>query len=205
MGTTTMCSVVMRRRATSGFTLVEILIVISIISVLAGMVLVGVQHARTAANGALVKTTVSDMTNAVERYVQDEGEYPGMELDADAERNDFPILYTALFGEPRPRGKGGRSAPYTNPNEDNIAVYDESLSDYRTPDNAELYDEDVAKFIRDPWGEPYVYRANKGKRRADHDFMHNPTVDIYSKGPDGIDQTALGESADGENDDIGNW
>ena len=196
-----MRSLVMRSRATSGFTLVEILIVISIIAVLAGMVLVGVQHARQAANGALVKTTVSDLTNAVERYVQDEGEYPGMELESDPDRNDFPLLYVALFGEPRPRGKGGRGAPYTNPNEDNTVVWDESLQDYRKPDRRERFDDDVEKLVRDPFGEPYVYRANKGKRMADFPYMHNSTVDIYSKGPDGIDQTALSE----DGDDIGNW
>jgi prepilin-type N-terminal cleavage/methylation domain-containing protein len=185
----------------SGFTLVEILIVISIISVLASMVLVGVQHARQGANIALAKTSVSDLTSALQRYVQDEGEYPGMALEADAQRNDFPLLFVALFGERRPKGKGGRSAPYTSPKEDDIVIYDDSLGAYRNPERHERFDEDVRKFLRDPWGEPFVYRANKGKSRAEHDFMKNANADIYSLGPDGIDQTSLGENGD----DVGNW
>lgn len=188
-------------RRQAGFTLVEILIVISIIAVLAGMVLVGVQHARQGANTAMAKTTISSMATALDRYVQDEGEYPGMELEADGDRNDFSLLYTALFGTPRPKGGGGRNAPYSTVPEDNIWIYDDAIGQYRAAERRERLDDDIEKFLMDPWGEPYVYRANKGKDRAEYEFMHNPDFDLYSVGPDGIDQTQEGE----DGDDLGNW
>jgi len=188
-------------RRQAGFTLVEILIVISIIAVLSGMVLVGVQHARAGANKAMAKTAISSMAAALDSFVQDEGEYPGMELDADSERNDFPLLFTALFGTPRPKGGGGRNAPYSTVPEDNIWVYDDAIGDYRAAKRPERLDDDVEKFLMDPFGAPYVYRANKGKDLAEYDFMHNRDFDLYSFGPDGLDQTQEGE----DGDDFGNW
>ena len=72
---------------------------------------------------------------------------------------------------------------------------------------SELRDSEVEKYLLDPWGEPFVYRANKGKNLSEHMFMHNQAADIYSRGPDSEDQTMLGEDAEaeGEIDDIGNW
>jgi prepilin-type N-terminal cleavage/methylation domain-containing protein len=188
-----------------GFTLVEILIVIGIIAILAGMITVGLQIARVKADEALTKTTIADLNSALERYVQDEGIYPGMELAPDAERNDFPLLFEALFGRPVPQGKGGRSAPYVRLKEENVRVWDDDLQEYRPPERSELWDTGVEKYLIDPWGEPLVYRANKGKDIAKYSFMKCIDADIYSLGPDGEDQTMLGEDVEGEVDDIGNW
>ena len=185
-----------------GFTLVEILIVISIIAVIASMVLVGVQAARESANGALTQTTVSELNNALNTYIADEGEPPGMGMEPQADRNDFPLLYDAIFGTPRPKGKGGRSAPYTKLDEDAVVIYDEDELQYRRPNRQELLSPDVPKYLVDAWGEPFFYRCNKGRDRTAYEFMHNPDIDIYSVGPDAIDQTQLAEE---ETDDIGNW
>ena len=193
-----------RARRGAGFTLVEILIVVSIISLLAGLVLVGVQRARLHASRAIAKATVGDWSNAIGRYVQDEGKYPAQGLEPDAERNDFPLLYKALCGERRPKGPGGRSAPYITPTEEQILVYDETLGEHRTATRAERFDNDVDKFVADPWGEPYVYRCNKGHSLADNPFMHKADFDLYSTGENGTDETMLGESGE-DVDDIGNW
>jgi hypothetical protein len=132
--------------------------------------------------------------------VQDESEYPGMGLPADPERNDFPLLYNALFGERTPHGPGGRNAPYMKIKEDQIAVYDPDTESYRQADRDEVRRDDVEKFLLDPWGNPYVYRCNQGKRMET--WMHNRDFDVYSIGANDEDDTIL-ESE--KSDDIGNW
>lgn len=196
-------------RRGDGFTLIEILIVISIIALLSSFVLVAVTRGKREAAGAMAKTTVTSISNALDQFVQDEAEYPGFDLPSDPDRNDFPLLYNALFGERRPHGPGGRSAPYMSIKEDQIGVLDEDLTVdedqpvYRKADRDERDDPKVEKFLLDPWGNPYVYRCNKGKKSES--WMHNRQgADIYSIGPNEIDDTAA-ETDEKDDDDIGNW
>jgi prepilin-type N-terminal cleavage/methylation domain-containing protein len=187
-------------RTSRGFTLIEILIVISIIALLSSFVLVAITRGKQGAAEAMATQMVAQITGALERYVTDEGEYPAMTEKADPDRNDFPTLFDALLGDPRPHGPGGRSAPYLQIKEDQIAVYDEDLDQYRAAEKEERLSPKVKKYILDSWGQPYVYRCNKGKKRES--WMHRADADIYSIGPNEQDDTAL-ESE--KSDDIGNW
>lgn len=189
------------RHAASGFTLIEILIVISIIALLASMILVAIQKARQGASEAICKQEVSSMSQALEQFVQDEAEYPGMTEKADPERNDFPLFFDAIFGDRRPAGPGGRSAPYTRYEEAKVVVFDPDTELYRVATREEIHDRKTKKFLMDPWGNPYWYRCNKGKEFADH--VHNQYgADIYSWGLNEKDDTVEpGEKSD----DIGNW
>jgi prepilin-type N-terminal cleavage/methylation domain-containing protein len=189
------------KNAEEGFTLIEILIVISIIALLSSLILVAVNRARLAAAEATAKMEISSLTSGLEQYVQDESDYPGAADKIDSETNQFPKLYNALFGTPRPNGPGGRSAPYTKIEEKKVCMWDDDSQTYRPSTAEERRDVKASKFLVDPWGNAYVYRANKG--RKPEDFMHNEQgADIYSPGPNGIDDTAAGNS---EGDDIGNW
>lgn len=59
-----------------GFTLVELLVVIVIIGILAGLTVGGVQVARQAARRAVIKTEIGQLAMALERYKNEVGEYP---------------------------------------------------------------------------------------------------------------------------------
>jgi prepilin-type N-terminal cleavage/methylation domain-containing protein len=184
-----------------GFTLIELLIVISIIALLASFVLVAIQKAQGNASIGTATQMVNTLSSALEAYVQDEGTYPAAQLKADPERNDFPHLFNALFGDPKPMGPGGRSAPYGSMREADVRVWDPEREEYRVATRAEIRDKKVDKFLSDPWGNPYIYRCNKGKRAED--WMRNARgADIYSKGPNDTDETMTGEE---KTDDIGNW
>ena len=64
------------RRALQGFTLIEILVVIAIIGLLAGIALVAFGGARGFFAGATAKTRLADIETALEIYKQEHGEYP---------------------------------------------------------------------------------------------------------------------------------
>ncbi len=180
-----------------GFTLVEILIVIAIIATLAAMILGGVAIVRKNTYRAIASSDVNNLMTQVKRYYQDTGKYPGTEY-ADGD-NAFPALFEALFDERPPRGKGGPSAPYMEYRQKDVFVEGDDGT-FRQADRDELFDPKVKKYMIDPYGEPYVYRENKSRARTP--YMKSPqSVDIYSVGPDGIDQTIEGE----EGDDIGSW
>jgi hypothetical protein len=152
-------------------------------------VVIGKSNCGTSTSMAV--TEVAALSQGLAAYAADEGEYPGMRLSSDAARNDFPAFFDALFGERKPKGNGGRNAPYIDFKEDRIAVEEECPLPpiYRKATLAEIRDPGVKKYLLDPWGNPYVYRAGTKPK-------------IYSLGPNEEDDTVtLAE----ESDDLGNW
>ena len=58
------------------FTLVEVLVVITIITILAGMILGGIGGATTQSLKANTKSTLTTLTSAIEKYKEKNGDYP---------------------------------------------------------------------------------------------------------------------------------
>ncbi len=180
-----------------GFTLIEILIVIAIISILASLTTAGVFAAKESARRGVARVFVASVTSAIEDYVLDTGRYPGW--DRPDEENAFPALYECLCGLRPPKGKGGPSAPYMEFKHESLLVEAEDGS-FRAADIAEIRDPKVPKYVSDPWGNPYIYLENRSHFRRPFP-MRLGKADLYSTGRDGIDQTSAGEKGD----DIGNW
>jgi len=65
----------------NGFTLVELLVVISLISILAAMGLVQYKNSVTRTEEAVLKTDLFRMRDAIDQYYADKGKYPSS-LDA---------------------------------------------------------------------------------------------------------------------------
>ncbi len=192
-----------RARGASGFTLIELLIVIAIIGILAGLAMTGISTVRERSNKSVTTSDISSLDQALQRYVLDEGVFPGQDAKKiGADDNQFPLLFNAIFGDPKPNGPGGRGAPYIELKEDKVRVWDEAEDAYRPATRSELFEPRVKKYMVDAWGTPLVYRSNKGRRPRP--YMHKRRgADLYSLGPDATDQTKTG--SDDENDDIGNW
>ena len=151
-----------------------------------------VARAPEASNEGIASTEVATLSQALAQYVADEGDLPRREFGPDSSRNDFPVLFEALFGQRRPIGKGGRNAPYAEFKENKVAVEEPETKSYRKATPAEIHDPGVKKYCLDPWGNPYIYRA--GKTLTDSK--------IYSLGWNEQDDT-MDHVEDG--DDIGNW
>lgn len=165
-----------------GFTLIEILMVITIIVILAGIT---IPFLRGAEKASMIKKTRSDISKlelALSMYQSDFGNYPDIDKGDDTNRViswltgftvDGAVLmvrnYLAVMEEIH-AAECFWKGPY-----------------FKVKKN----DLDSAGNLIDPWGEKYSIDT-------DNPANNISTVDIYSYGPDRTD-------ADGSQDDITNW
>lgn len=109
-----------------GFTLVEVLVVISVIALLASVVLVAMNDTRMKSRDVKRKADLRVIRNALELYYDANGQYPQIAKWATSEattydngtkwallRSALAPYISALPGDPRPMGTAG---PWTNGN-----------------------------------------------------------------------------------------
>ena len=159
---------------TFGFTISELLIVIAVIIVLAGLVLSTVGYVLKKAAASRADTEIAAMSAALESYKADNGIYPTDSIkteQVDPAVSPTPAaaslyLYEQLSGDTNddraPEGKSyftfkpGMLLP-ARPSTDPVTA------------------------IRDPFGNPYGYST---ARASGHAYGYNPTFDLWSTGGD---------------------
>ncbi len=148
------------------FTLVELLVVLTVVATLAGLALAAAQGARSLAEHQRARAELAVLAGAIEAYRTQVGEYPQAASAAD--------LYQALTGY---RGAGGRELSIRGR---------EFLPPIVSAGTLESGDEATPALL-DPWQHPYVYeRVVPGGGEASESFL------LYSVGPDGERGTHLG-------------
>ncbi|MCX7803618.1 MAG: type II secretion system protein GspG [Planctomycetota bacterium] len=148
------------RPAARGFTLVEMLVVIAIITILAGLVLAGVTAARRHAKEKAAESTIKRIELAATRYETDFGDYPdsgGMDGVAGCENLLEALKSTA------------KSGPYIEGNE------------FRETDSNRNGRPEIA----DEWGRPFRYVHHKYYKVA----PNKRTYRLFSVGADGKEDT----------------
>jgi len=165
------------KRRYNAFTLIELVLVIGIITVLAGLVLSTVGYARKKAARARAESEIAAMSAACENYKADNGVYPSNSdtnnLDARTSGNSSSpsynltslALYNSLFGTTngsRTPNAGARSYFVFKPN---------MLSPADQTQNV--------LFIRDPFGNSYGYSTIQAAT-GDTTKGYNPTFDLWS-------------------------
>jgi len=164
------------RRPSRGFTLVEMLVVISIISILAGLVLGALGVARTRSKMAQTEATIKLLEGALERYEMDFQDYPPSDGDATGIKGS-ERLWTCLRTEKK-------EGPYIQ------------SADARTCDVNGNGDLEIA----DAWNRPIRYLHHR-----DYPNRGNPrkgTYRLLSAGPNGIYEEGAKNSDDIVNWDI---
>jgi len=142
-------------RSARAFTLVEMLVVIAIIAILAGLVLSGVNAALTRADSAKAAAQIADIVNAIKTYYGEYNRWPC------ADNGSADVTYHAAGGNQNASDAQARvinvlRAVDTTNNPKKIVFLD-------VPDDAMAgTDKDNRTYIRangfylDPWGNPYV-------------------------------------------------
>ena len=192
---------------TRGFTLVEMLIVISIIVILMALLIPVLGTVQQRAKMRATRAMIDGIQNALQRYCIDFNEYPPSNTAGLSGPVDASSLYVYLSG---PNGRG-------------IDTVQGGLARHRDP-YMNIPPEYVKRvggqtLVVDPWGSPIVYLNCKAHTDAGGlaaGLCHNKTFDLYSVGPDKklspnqhdfADNNGDGrvdEDAEG-GDDITNW
>jgi type II secretory pathway pseudopilin PulG len=181
-------------RRYNAFTLIELIVVVGIIIVLAGLVLSTVGYARKKAARARAETEIAAISAAMENYKSDNGIYPrdnatNQYTDTLNARQDFDstktvyqnpsfYLYTQLSGDSNgSRSPTGKSYMAFKPNM--LFPADQTQN---------------VQYIQDPFGNSYGYST---ANQADPAKGYNPTFDLWS--------TASGTAAGDALKWIKNW
>src|SRR6059058_4893867 len=162
-------------RRHNAFTLIELIVVVGIIIVLAGLVLSTVGYARKKGARARAETEIAAMSAACENYKADNGVYPSnsdtnalnaqTSVDPSAYQAASLYLYNALFGATngsRTPNSGARSYFVFKPNM--LFPADQTQN---------------VQYIQDPFGNSYGYSTIQAAT-GDTTTGYNPTFDLWS-------------------------
>jgi prepilin-type N-terminal cleavage/methylation domain-containing protein len=212
----------MTARGRRGFTLVEVLVVMAIISVLAGIVVASISVARKFGDIKATGIEIQTLVQGINGYSQQRGDYPpsslaGLKVKPPNLTNDGNETLVICLSS---RKKGG---PFFEFKEDRLTNGD---GDALSPKDFGILRKDLDpvqtvsylfEFI-DLWGNPFVYIHNRdyGKKLPYTDrqgttvqvaaaksgklgtYQAATSFQIWSFGPNGVNEN-------GEGDDIASW
>jgi len=179
---------ILQRCREKGFTLLELLTVVAIIIVLAGLILSGMGYAQQKAASERARAEIAALSLALESYKIDNGDYPRY-LTADAE-DSFTDTYQITTGTAVPdgskvlyRGLVGDSDG-DGKTDTNAKVYFQFKADMLSTGTATPTD---ATHIIDPFGYAYGYSTYANKQTQDGATIavgkgYNATFDLWSTG-----------------------
>jgi len=196
-----------RRIGQAAFTLIELMVVITIIIILAGLVVGGMEYANQRSASEKAKTQIALLSKGIEEYKLDMGAYPGTDDNTAIAGDVSEQLYETLFYEGYDYDK--QSYP---------AVWEKTVNGVKIPKAIKIYLSELNPLstkqgwvttttaatpaaslkILDPWGNNYRYRKGTNAQ--------NPDFDLWSMGKDGKSNAANPIMTDSLNlDDIRNF
>ena len=200
------------RPGSSGFTLIELMAVITIIVILAGLVVGGLGFVNDRQAKEKAKVQIALLSKAIEEYKLDNGVYPPSGNTAEGLAQSITCLYIPLFYEGYDYGR--QATPPTN--------WTKTVSSTVIPKSIKIYLPDLDPVsskqgwvipkttvpttmpVLDPWGKEYRYRTAVDGAGRPNALTINPDFDLWSSGKDNA--TAPASATDAKNrDDIKNF
>ena len=195
------------RQGRGGFTLIELMAVITIIVILAGLVVGGMGFVSERQAKEKAKVQIALLSKALEEYKLDFGAYPptpnkGGTFPTSAGTGTSAILFDYLYFDSDRDG----AAP---PNDADQKIYIPEMDPATSKQGWTTGNASKTTIVTDPWGNQYCYRTAVGPPGADgkvptNAATMNPDFDLWSMGKDG--QSKPETVADKANrDDIRNF
>lgn len=160
-------------RPSRGFTLIEMLVVITIIVILAGLVMGGMGYVQQRQAYEKAKVQLALLAKGIEEYKSEMGKYPGTLDDSPVDGKISGELFDALFYQGY-KNKDLPTPPAGEATKVYVAELDPTSSKMGWVSGASIA---AGMSITDPWGATYRYR--KGTNSM------NPGFDLWSMGKDG--------------------
>ncbi|MBA2433771.1 MAG: type II secretion system GspH family protein [Verrucomicrobiota bacterium] len=158
------------RRNFAGFTIVEVLVVLAIILVLAGLILATSSYVHNKGARSRAEAEIAAMSAALENYRADNGVYP-LSATPDARENGDPlaqiykdaslVLYRALSGD-TDLNRQAEATSYMSFKPNQLSPNDQASA---------------VTFLKDPFGNSYGYST---AGQAGGATGYNPTFDLWS-------------------------
>jgi prepilin-type N-terminal cleavage/methylation domain-containing protein len=168
-------------RKDAAFTLIELLIVMAIILVLAGLVLATSGYVQKKGKRSRAEAEIAAMSAALENYKADNGIYP-----RDGVTDGLDVTTTTLSNYDAPSLK---LYEYLSGDSDhNRAAETKTYFPFKPNQLSPVDQTQAVTSIRDPFGNPYGYSTMKASDSTKNGF--NPTFDLWSiaDGAPGNDQ-----------------
>ncbi len=163
-----------------GFTLIELMAVIVIIVILAGMVVGGLGYVNEKQARSKAQVQIALISKALEEYKLEMGKYPGSVDDTPAAGTVSEEIYNALFFEGWEYGDNPARID-ANPPIKATRIFLAELDPISTKQGWVTSSTEAKPKARqkilDPWGKEFYYR--KGRN------ANNPDFDLWSAGKDG--------------------
>ncbi len=157
------------RRGQAAFTLIELMAVVTIIVILAGIVIGGMSFVTEKQAKEKVKIQIALISKALEEFKLDNGRYP----ETDDTDDNSELIFDALYYEGASDLKKEKK------------IY---IGELDPQNNKQGWTSGVASKetkIVDPWGKNFRYRTAVNANDAQNISCQNPDFDLWSSGKDG--------------------
>jgi prepilin-type N-terminal cleavage/methylation domain-containing protein len=192
------------RQGRAAFTLIELMAVITIIVILAGLVVGGMAFVSDRQNKEKARVQLALISKALEEYKLDIGVYPptGNITTATAPKgtkNSDEALYETLFYEGyeyTEKSNSGAAPDKWTKTEDGVKIAKATkiyLPELDPTSSKQGWVDPVkspspppeSTAVRDPWGNQYCYRSATTASGESNEATQNPDFDLWSMGKDG--------------------